>query len=305
MKTNYNILWIEDEPENIEDDKESIREFLDTFGIDSIFDIVEAKSDGSIHDKIQQSLKNPDLDIIMVDFNMPGLKGDELIDMIRGTDHVFLPVIFYSSSTVEQLFAAVKDKSLDGVYISNRKRLADKAESVLRSFLAKEQTTKQARGLLMEGVSEVDANFKEIFSKIWSKSSDEIKHQIISYVHKIFSDRQSSHDDKMKKVPTDIKGFEQYIIDRFSTTEFDTYSRWRVIKKFSEQLGYDPQMTSILTAFAQKSSEAPLLPLNSLRNNYAHKTRLELEGQHSGELCIRIRKELKEQLLNVAKLKEV
>ncbi|MCY4325971.1 MAG: response regulator, partial [Rhodobacteraceae bacterium] len=148
MKTSYNILWIDDEPNNTQPDQIDITEFLEEFGIYADIKLVEAPPDGSIHDRIKDNLSNPELDILIVDYHMNGLSGDELVHLIRNTDHVYLPVIFYSSSPEEEIFDAVCTKRLDGVYIANRRFLMDKFKDVVRSLLNKEQTTKQTRGLL-------------------------------------------------------------------------------------------------------------------------------------------------------------
>ena len=171
MKTAYKILWIDDEPDNTTQDRDDVEEFLEEFGIRADITFAEAPDDGSIRDRIQHDLANPDLDVLVVDYHMAGMSGDELIHLIRETDHVYLPVIFYSSSTTEEILDAVREKQLDGVYIANRRFLLEKFKDVVRSLLKKEQTSKQTRGLLMEGVSELDARLREIYDQSWEKLS--------------------------------------------------------------------------------------------------------------------------------------
>ena len=142
MNTVYNILWVDDDLGSIDTDIEDVREFFEGVGIEANIQTVEAQQDGSVHDQISQKLANPELDLIMVDFKMPGMSGSELITIIRNTDHIYLPVIFYSSVSTEEIFRGVIEEELDGVYITSRDQLSVKFDDVVGSLLKKEQTIK-------------------------------------------------------------------------------------------------------------------------------------------------------------------
>lgn len=298
MKTSYKILWIDDEPSSIDTDKEDVKEFLDSYGIRADINFVEALDDGSIKDRIEHSLKDPDLDMLMVDYHMDGLRGDELVKLIRETDHIYLPVIFYSSSPISELFDAVRESALDGVYIANRNFFINKVTDVIKSLLVKEQTTKQVRGLLMEGVSEVDSRFFDIFFKSWNKLDINGKIEFHKYAKEIVNERKKSMDKAVELFPDDIPTFESFIADNFSTTKYDTYTRWRFVKKILSMTNHDSLRLAVLNRFTS-NDEVTNKPINILRNEYAHKTRKNLETLHSAELCVHIRKELSSQLANI------
>lgn len=101
---------------------------------------------------------------------MPGMRGDELVRIIRQSNHIFLPVIFYSSQNIEQVYESVREKKLDGVYIASRENFDEKFRAVVRSLLFKEHSIQQTRGLLMEEVSEFDVRLKEVFERAWRES---------------------------------------------------------------------------------------------------------------------------------------
>lgn len=297
MKTSYQILWVDDEPSSTDVDRLEVEEFLDKYGIRADIDFVDAPDDGSIKEKIEHHLKNPDLDLLMVDFNMQGLRGDELIKLVRETEHVYLPVIFYSSSSVRELFDAVRSSELDGVYIANRDFFMVKVRDVIQSLLVKEQTSKQTRGLLMEGVSEVDAQFWEIFSKVWGNIDDQKRSELKSYLLSILKDRQKSTARSVAEFPEDVVKFSEHINEKFLSTSYDTYTRWRLTKKLLELVDHNDKNIQVLKKFA--TSDNGSQPLNKLRNDYAHKTRKVLEDGHDAERCITIRRELREQLANI------
>jgi len=156
MKLTYNILWIDDDLDSIEEDQRSITEFLDNFGIHVDVSALSNSDDHSIDDLLSKEIANPNLDILLVDYMMEDMDGAQLVDLIRNTKHVYLPVIFYSSSPLEVILQAAYDAQLDGVYIAQRDFLIQKFQDVANSLLNKEHTIKRVRGLLMEEVSEFD-----------------------------------------------------------------------------------------------------------------------------------------------------
>jgi CheY-like chemotaxis protein len=297
MKTAYNILWIDDEPTSVDTDREDVKEYLEEFGIRADINFVEAPADGSIKERLEHHLKDPELDLLMVDYHMDGLSGDQLVRLIRETDHIYLPVIFYSSSTVSDLLDAVRAAELDGVYIANRDLLINKVKEVVGSLLVKEQTVKQVRGLLMEGVSEIDAQFNEIFQRRWSMLQAEHKQTVLDYLKTILAGRVKSAAKKVENFPSDAEGFNQHITKEFLTSSYDTYTRWRLTGKILELTNQPVEDLDELKNFAEMPDGKK--SLNGLRNDYAHISRKLLEAEHDTEKCIKIRQALRTQNANI------
>jgi len=297
MKTAYKILWVDDDPSSVDTDQEDVKDFLEEFGIRADIDFVEAPADGSIKTRLEHHLKDPELDLLMVDFNMDGLKGDQLVKLIRGTDHIYLPVIFYSSSSVDDLMDAVRLAEIDGVYIANRQFFINKVKDVVRSLLVKEQTVKQVRGLLMEGVSEIDTQFHEIFFKVWENLDADKLSQIEQYLRGILQKRVESSTAKAECLPTDTTQLGTHLKENFLTASYDTYTRWRLTMKALELIDHPEKDRQKLKEFANGADGQT--SLNSLRNDYAHKSRKILSTEHSVERCIEIRKALRTHSANI------
>ncbi|WP_018632938.1 response regulator [Neomegalonema perideroedes] len=297
MKTAYHILWIDDDPKSTDTDQEDVKEFLDEVGIRADITFVEAPADGSIKERLEHHLKDPDLDLLMVDYHMAGLQGDQLVRLIRETDHIYLPVIFYSSSTVSDLLNAVRTAELDGVYIANRAALIQKVRSVVGSLLVREQTVKQVRGLLMEGVSEIDTQFREIFLKVWPKLNPDQQAEVAKYLKGIVDERVKSATKRAEDFPLDSNGLGAHLTEKFLTTAYDTYTRWRLTRKILDLSGHAEECIGELKKFAEGNSDG--VPLNSLRNDYAHKSRKLLSETHDLDRCISIRRSLRAQAANI------
>ncbi len=296
MKIAYKILWIDDELDSIKEDKRDIENFLEEFGIQSDISVITNSEEQSIPELVDWHINNdPEIDILLVDYHMEGMNGAKLISKIRNTDHVYLPVIFYSALGLERVLKAAYDDKLDGVYITHRDYLVGKFSEVARSLLNKEHTTKRTRGLLMEEVSEMDAKFKHIYDYVWEKISEENRQALYKYVTKeIVTGWPKSAKKKSEKFPTDFKDFSAHMKENFFTTLYDTYTRWRIVSRMLRYLDDDlSDDQEILKDFEQ---------LLKQRNTYAHSNRKELQEKHSKEECVRIRRKVRHQQDNIDRI---
>lgn len=298
MKMNYDILWVDDEPSNIETLKDSAIEILEEYGIRANVTIVRARRNESVRISMKKGLENPDLDMIVVDYHMPGMRGDELVDILRNSDYVFLPVIFYSSRNIDEVYEAVRDKRLDGVYITPREDFYEKFQAVTKSLLFKEHSIKQTRGLLMEEVSELDARLKDVFEKGWQKLPNERKEQLVKYVKTIVGQRRKNVEVYEQGIPSSIEDFETIMLKDLGTARFDTMSRWKIVKKILEYNNLDEDSQETFHGLAGERRNGST-PLNSIRNKYAHQTRAELETNHTEKNCIEMRKKIRRQQDNL------
>ena len=294
MKTSYNILWLDDEPELVEQDRTDVRDFLEKYGVEAIITMIQAPEDGSVLENIQEQLDSPELDVLFVDYHMFGMDGAELVSIIRETNHVYLPVIFYSSSNVEVLLNAARENKLDGVYITNRDFISAKFEAVARSLLNKEHTIKRTRGLLMEGVSEIDSQFKIIYELGWSKLSPGDQGNLYKYAKGIVNKRSKDAAKVAKKFPDTLSFFALHMEEKFLTKTYDTHTRWRLVQRMLKYLNHDKTMRTLLKEFQNS--------LNTLRNDYAHKSREDLFTNHTVEKCIDIRRSLRSHQNNISNI---
>lgn len=296
MKTQYRILWVDDEIETVETDIADIKEFFERYGIEA--NIIEFRSgpDTFIHEDIKNELENPEIDLIVVDFLMGGMDGSDLIKAIRATDHIFLPVVFYSTIGPEELHKKAAESSLDGVYISHRDNVRVKIEEVATSLLRKEQTSKRTRGLLMEGVSELDANFGTIFLSLWDQLDEGQQEKLVAYFKKKLTEKSVKTDELIKSLPNNLPGFRAEMESNFVSICYDTITRWKILKKLFGLLGITGNEVDIFhRLFIIRNNVKPLI---QMRNDYAHKTRSELEEVHDEAVCKTIRSEIRSQMQN-------
>ena len=299
MKTEYLILWVDDEVDN--EDVVNVDEFLETHGVRADIRLIQPKTGDDMHEMVREVVNDANLDLIIVDNKMfgndGGMDGNQLIQQIRDSDHVYLPVIFYSSGGIEPLMKAAQEQKLDGVYLTGRDQLFEKTKTVITSLLRKEQTIKQTRGLLMEGVSEIDAKFGKLFALVWAKLNDPQKTAVIRYFHEKMKDQKSDADQRVSSFPSELSAFWEEMSANFVSSAYQTSTRWKVLKKALDSLNVSGELKRTFIEFhTRNDGETPIV---TLRNNYGHKTRDELEHNHTTAKCIAIRRELRRQHKNL------
>jgi len=85
MKLNYNILWIDDTPKWVESIESPLKEHCDELGYR--LKVVLEKNGANI----LEAIKDPELDLIIVDFQLPKITGKDLIETIR-KEHVLVEI---------------------------------------------------------------------------------------------------------------------------------------------------------------------------------------------------------------------
>ena len=304
MKLRYKILWIDDDFQYVERHIAGIEQFLWSYGIEPSIERIEASSETPVQDQVKPHLDDPEIDLLAVDYKLEDQLGNVLIQHIRESKHIYLPVIFYSSNR-PALLEEVSKQALDGVYLSGRGQLKEKAIEVISSLLVKEQTVKRARGLLIEGASELDSNLGEIFVGFWGKLSDEERDTITRYANRIIKGRAKSAANRSEKFPVERNTFYEHMADGFTSDSYDAMFRWKVIAKMLRILGVQGDKLDTFLMLFNTDENNPDRYLMDMRNDYAHQTRAELGKDHDDSKCILIRNELRRHTANINALKEV
>jgi len=122
MKANFLILWIDDTRTFVESIRDPILELLTKKGLTG--DIEFHKDE----DGVLASLKKTEVDLIVVDYNLPKKKGNELIEEIRAKDY-YQDIVFYSQDG--RPVDSFKDNPPDGVFFVSREDAKDLIKKII------------------------------------------------------------------------------------------------------------------------------------------------------------------------------
>lgn len=178
MKLTYSILWFDDDKDLFESiDMDSIRDEISALGFTLKVVPVHNGTDFNGHSPFKE------FDMIIVDFNLGDEQGDTFIERVRSND-VYSEIIFYSFAEASDLWKAIHDRQLEGVFVTNKKSIETKVTRVARQSVRKVLDLENMRGIVMSEVGDLDALLEDIFEKAMNGISDEQKLVVFNKFHK-------------------------------------------------------------------------------------------------------------------------
>lgn len=193
MKLNYDILWVDDRIKERPFQRiiNETKEFL----LNQYFNcnIIEAEDFNEFKEIFS---KKREFDIIITDYSLnEGTFGNQVIDFIRDSQHNFTEIFFYSANN------NVKDIKL---FSNNRitfyqltegdyKELESEIIEVINQTIKKFQNIVAMRGMIMNEVSNLDAQMLEIVETYTSKA----EHQNV--IDRVLDELINFHKEKLVK----------------------------------------------------------------------------------------------------------
>jgi len=159
MRLSFSVLWFDDS-----------EDYFDSLNIDPL--VQEIFSWGFYPDiqrvTTPEDFKNhhpfEKLDLIIVDRNLENYPdGEEFIADLR-SNAIYTEVIFYTAGNVNDLWDAIREKKLEGVFVSSRNDILPKISKVGLQSIRKVLDLENMRGIVMAEVAELDHLLEEIIA---------------------------------------------------------------------------------------------------------------------------------------------
>lgn len=308
MKLHYNILWIDDQMEQLLESniKPGIEAYLEGLGFDHRIDCYENK------EKVEERLKTEKYDLILSDYNIEdgGEQGDVLIRNIR-EGGVFTEVLFYSArpNFVDIAKNTIWSDRLSFFSMTGRNAYKDFTEKVIwliGQTVSKLQELNSIRGLVMAQTSGLDNIVEEIiasFLSLENEDSEKLKTYILGIIKESCQSNLTS-SEKLHKL--DCHGLVKCRI-------FDADKKSRTINKVLEMknLSSDDPFKDFYKNYKEDVLDK--------RNDLAHAKSEVIDGieyliisrkdgerpeKFDQEKCIEIRKNLKKHALLLGTIRE-
>jgi hypothetical protein len=174
MRIRYKILWIEDDPDYVNELRPELISYMDSLGFN--LSIVHLP-----HGDDQSMLPKNDFeyDLILVDYNLSedgkGSTGDTIIKLIR-SDLVIIEAIFYSSNTSLKL-DEILPKTQRISHHLGKTGLPEKIKQIIELTIRKVQDVNNMRGLVIAEVIDLEIKMKSILSDFFTANDDGAKKQ--------------------------------------------------------------------------------------------------------------------------------
>ena len=155
MRLNFNVLWVDDQPDHVDAQITRIAKQMEDEGFE--FNPTLSKSIDDVRRLIGESVFADEIDLILVDWDLGGqVQGQDAIAAIRE----FVPykdVVFYSAQNpASALRQLAFDMGAEGVYCASREDLVDEVLGVFESLVKKVLDLDHTRGIVMGATSDID-----------------------------------------------------------------------------------------------------------------------------------------------------
>lgn len=172
MRLDFNVLWVDDQPDRVAAQITSIRLRMAAEGFE--FKPRQCTTIAQMEEAISEGVFTDEIDLILVDWDLGNDEhGEDAIERIRQIVQ-YKDVVFYSGqATVVELREKAYEKQLEGVYCAGRADLVDEVIGVFESLIKKVLDLDHTRGIVMGATSDIDHMVNTCLTLAHSKLDDE------------------------------------------------------------------------------------------------------------------------------------
>lgn len=199
MRLDFNILWVDDQPDNMTASVKTLQRGMAHEG----FDLKETfcSTMAEVKDRISDNIFVDEIDLILVDWNLgQGLKGQDVISEIRQIVP-FKDIIFYSANAdVGELKDASYGAGNEGVYFVVRAELVDETIQLFLTMIKKVLDLDHTRGIVMGATSDVDQMARECLSLAHQLLDDAEKDGVLKEMVELLGKKVPSLEKSVAKL---------------------------------------------------------------------------------------------------------
>jgi hypothetical protein len=162
MKTDFSILWVDDNAEFVDSLARPLRTWMESHG----FSLVVYPHKGEAG--VENDIKTKDIELIILDYKLRGnKKGDEIIKNIR--ENYYQDIVFYSGGPIPpEVFAT----PLDGVFTVEKKDAKDCIKSLIALKIKRASDLATFRGWVVADSIELESVLGRVLSKCFKEQRD-------------------------------------------------------------------------------------------------------------------------------------
>lgn len=178
-KLDYHIHWVDDSPDWVDSVKDPIeREFAD--GELNLKIATFESGEG-----IDEQLRAQSTDLVILDYNLPGKTGVELVQELRGRGNL-VEIIFYSQDEGRK-----NDfESWDGIHSCHRDDAHEKLTGVIRRFIDRTKNVAIMRGMIISEAIDCENHLTEIILGLFGDKSSIFQEKILDKAYLDFEKKR-------------------------------------------------------------------------------------------------------------------
>lgn len=225
MKITFSILWFDDNEDYLDSlDLDVLKEKIESWGFRPNIITVNTPKEFLAHEPFHE------FDLIAMDYNLEEFDkhGEEFIKRVRQHD-VYTEVVFYSANQVSDLWDAIREKELEGVFVASRSgggeitKIINVAEQSVKQFL----DLNNIRGLIMAEVGNIDGQLEKIAVNFFNDLEYTSQIKIVNkYIDRI--SKQANNAIQQAETLRDTNNISELM------TLLDSAKKWNLCKSISK-----------------------------------------------------------------------
>lgn len=214
MRLDFNVLWVEDQPDRVAAQIVRIEKQMESEGF--CFASTPCRSFDEVQGLVKDDVFTDEIDLVLVDWDLGNnLQGQDVIALIRDSVR-YKDVIFYSAQTpADTLRKLAFDRGLEGIYCASREELVDEVFGVFESLVKKVLDLDHMRGIVMGATSDIDHMVNECLllmrAQLDSAEKEKMFETAVEYVQKRI-DGLLKTAEELKKATTLEELFAEHMI---------------------------------------------------------------------------------------------
>lgn len=214
MQIEYKILWLDDQIESFIDDEyvDEIKDYLENEGFEAIVETVNNSDD------FFSQLDNT-YDLILTDYHMDTMNGDEVVNKIRNQSKILSEILFYTARADLKDICKMDRVSFlqtDSQGDTHEKAVVNKIKNLISLTIQKFHDIVVMRGMIMNETSDMDNQKLEMIKQYINSSDGEktkdLKSDILNEVNTHFAKKLDCVNGDWKIKDT---GFNKLMKDTF------------------------------------------------------------------------------------------
>ncbi|MDK1706494.1 hypothetical protein OSR40_022420 [Serratia rubidaea] len=215
MKSEYKILWFEDQIDEVAGDYDRVRALVSEYGfVPEIIhrDSITAKEIDLLSSQL--SSYNP-YDLIIFDYDLGGRSEDGLSIAANLRKQIFTDMVFYSGQVPQQLRQKLFENAVDGVFIVHRNTFYDDIEPIIEDHIKKMSDINNIRGVVMSETSKMDLAIRDILIAWSVKADDESNSRALGKLKERLTKKLQERQSQIDKITSIEEIIGDYILTTF------------------------------------------------------------------------------------------
>lgn len=241
MRLSFSVLWFDDTEDYFDSlDMDWLREQILSWGFSPNIKLVTTPVEFEKYSPYEK------IDLIVVDRNLEEYgEGQNFIAALRDLA-VYTEVIFYTAGSASDLWDAIREKELEGVFVSNRGGILSKISKVGYQSIRKVLDLENMRGIVMAEVGELDHLLGEII-KVGVENLPEDQQQIIfKKFHKEAAKQNQEFGDRLVKF-IETPGLDEMLDMCDSNKRWENFNRlWKSHGKLKDKEKFGDYKVEVL-----------------------------------------------------------